>query len=159
MDKMNLKTEIRLGKGIGDLFFGSTRETVKAYLGSPNKINKYSYDRKGEEKGEIWIYTDLCLVAFFDESEDFRLSSLEVNSPNYLLNGISFIGMCKADVLKIVLKSDFGLMEDNNDLLIFDKVSLNMWFEDDILSEIQWGPFWTDDEQIDWPNIIYLILR
>ncbi len=71
---MYRKTDIRLGKGIGDLLFGSSKDEVQAYLGKPDEIGHYSYDREGLENYETWKYADLGILATFDEEYGFVLA-------------------------------------------------------------------------------------
>jgi hypothetical protein len=41
----------------------------------------------------------------------------------------------------------------SHELLSSDSLGMNFWFDEDQLSEIQWGPLFVDDETIDWPEL------
>ena len=41
----------------------------------------------------------------------------------------------------------------SHELLASDFLGINFWFDEDQLSEVQWGPLFVDDESIDWPEL------
>jgi hypothetical protein len=153
------ETDIRLGKGIGDLLFGSSREEVRAYLGEPNEVGQHSYDGEGSDRYETWKYADLGILATFDEEDEFVLGTLSVYSDTCLLNGRPLIGKARDEVLKAISALNPGAMtsedmssEDDLELLSFDSISLNLWLVDGVVNDIQWSPFWLDEEHQDWPK-------
>lgn len=156
---MYKKTDIRLGKGIGDLLFGSSKDEVQAYLGEPDEIGQYSYDREAFDRYETWEYADLGILATFDEEYGFVLGTLSAYTDTCSLNGRHLIGKAREEVLKTIAALDPGPMtsedmssEDDLELLSFDSISLNLYLEDAIVNDIQWGPFWLDEGHQDWPK-------
>lgn len=164
---MNVPTTIELGRGLGDLLFGSTRKEILAILGEPEKIDSYaddgSDDSDTEAKIEAWYYYRYNLNLHFDASDDFKLGTLEVYGDEYSLNGACLIGCSKEEVFELISGFDFGppevedmsydqLPELKRELVSFDTMSLNLYFEKDVLSEIQWEPFWIDDDTVEWPS-------
>ena len=146
---MYKKTDIRLGKGIGDLLFGSSRDEVQAYLGEPDEIGHHSYDREGFELYETWKYADLGIFATFEEEGGFVLGTLSAYSDTCSLNGRPLIGKAREEVLKAISALDPGPMtsedmssESDLELLSFDSISLNLYLEDGVVNDIQWSPFW-----------------
>ncbi len=144
---------------IGDLLFGSSKDEVQAYLGKPDEVGHYSYDREGLEKYAIWKYADLGILAIFDDEYGFVLGTLAAYSDTCSLNGQPLIGKAREEVLKAISVLDPGPMtrevessEFDLELLSFDSISLNLWLEDGVVSDIQWGPFWLDEERQDWPK-------
>ncbi len=157
--KENLK-QIHVGKGLGTLTFGNTRQEVKAMLGDPSDVEKYSLSDDGGDSTEAWHYDDLDLSLSFDEENDYRLSSIAVSSEDYTLEGISLIGKQKEEVLAEVENHQWGapeeedeISEDNpdNSLVHIDKSSLSLWFEKGELTELQIGPFYKNDGIL-WPS-------
>ncbi len=156
----NLNKNVILGKGTLDLVFGITREETKAILGEPDEIEVFSDEEEGES--EAWHYDEYELSATFDALDDWRLTSLAVSSPDYLFEGVNLIGLSSEEViqqLEIMDLGDVSLEEiSDNDtadqqVATIVEVSLNLWFEDGQLSEIQWGPYWDeDDEEYIWPE-------
>ncbi len=157
------KKNIKLGTGIGKLKFGMTREEVIPFIGEPNEIEEYSAIEHGEEGNSItWHYDELELSASFDEDDDWRLIALSVSSKNYLFEDINLIGLSQEEVLQQVEMMGLGEIELENFAFEGDgkqvvgsipEVSLNLWFESGILTEIQWGPYWDDENDTYlWPE-------
>jgi hypothetical protein len=154
--------DIKLGKGLDNLKFGMTREEVKAAIGEPNEVENYNPLEEDEGASEAWHYDELELSASFDEEDDFKLTSLAVSSSDYLFEGVNLIGLSQEEVMQQVELMDLGdveletVAEDETmqqSVGSIPEASLNLWFEDGQLSEIQWGPFWDEDEeQYIWPD-------
>ncbi len=164
---MSKPNEIIPGRGLSELLFGATFQETRAMLGDPDDIGKSEFE--DEDTGEIttsemWTYGELGVSAHFDEDDDFRLGMLSVNTPGYSLNGLQLIGKKEDQVLKLIEPFEFGpkeeedvIFEDNDDapagrLVSFLDKEIEFWFEDGRLTEIQWSPFWTDDENRLWPE-------
>jgi hypothetical protein len=157
-----VKKDIKLGKGLDKLIFGMTREEVKAAIGEPNEVENYNPLEEDEGESEAWHYDELELSASFDEEDDFRLTSLAVSSSEYLFEGVNLIGLSQEEVMQQVELMDLGdveleaVAEDDSmqqSVGSIAEASLNLWFEDGQLSEIQWGPFWDEDEECYiWPD-------
>lgn len=157
-----LKKNIILGKGVMDLIFGMTRDEVKTILGEPDEIE--TYDEEDDDSGlsEAWHYDEYELSATFDEVDDWRLTSLAVSSPDYLFEGVNLIGLSSEEVIQQIEIMNIGevsLEEISNDditdqqVATIVEVSLNLWLEDGLLTEIQWGPFWDEEEEeYIWPE-------
>ncbi len=152
--------EIHIGKGLGALVFGATREKVKNLLGEPTDVEKYSLSEFEDDTTEAWHYDDHDLSLSFDEENDWRLSSIAVSSDDYTLNGQSLVGKTKEDILEECRKNGWGAPEEDEDvraensgnsLLHVDQASMGLWFEGDTLTEVQIGPFY-DNEGITWPG-------
>ncbi|RYZ49298.1 MAG: hypothetical protein EOP49_16600 [Sphingobacteriales bacterium] len=156
--KENIK-EIRIGKGLGSLTFGNTREQVKAILGDPGEVERYSLSEFEEDETEAWHYDDLGLSLSFDQDNDWRLSSLAISSEEYTLEGSPLIGRNKEEILAEFKERSWGTtVEDEevaredpgNSLIHVDEASMSLWFEDGELTELQIGPFYKNDEVV-WP--------
>ena len=155
-------TNIKLGQGLDKLVFGMTREEVREALGETYEKENFNPLEDDEGQSEAWHYDELELSASFDEEDDFKLTSLAVSSPSYLFEGINLIGLSQEDVLQQIELMAIGdveidsISDDDNESQIVASiadVSLNLWFEDDHLSEIQWGPFWDEEEErYIWPD-------
>src|SRR5690606_20419437 len=152
--------EIHLGQGLGELKFGISRETLQAVLGEPTEVDAYSYTEEMDELTESWHYDDLDVSMSFDEEDNWRLGTIAVSSPEYMINGKALIGKMHDEVMKAAEEMDLGdyEVEDwSNDespdhiLISFEEKSLNFWFDGGILAEIQWGPYVDEDGETHWP--------
>ena len=128
---------ILLGKGLDDLPFGATREEVESVLGKPEETDEI--DLKGE-KSIAWHFWEMGISANFDESQDFRLSSLDVASPEVLLFDQALIGKPIAEVKEFLADKKVGEpVAEVQRGLIYEDANLSLWFNGGDLEEIQWG--------------------
>jgi len=151
-------SEIKIGVGLGNIKFGLTREELIKIVGKPN--DKDIYNASGEEDGyltETWHYDDDEFSVSFDEEDNWRLTTISTSSPNCTFNGLKLIGKGLDHVLALIENEDLGEREledlSNENLKVVNLLpsSLNLWFEDDNLSEIQWGVLWEDEDTPIWP--------
>ena len=40
----------------------------------------------------------------------------------------------------------------SHELISSESLGINFWFDDDSVTEIQWGPFFNADESVQWPK-------
>lgn len=151
--------DIQVGQGLGSVKFGMTREQVIAILGQPAEKDIESVEEE-HMKSEIWHYDALDVSLGFDEDENWRLVSIAVSSEFYKFDSAALIGKTRDEVEDILEKSNLHDLElDDLDeeeetgqcLLISEESEINFWFENDTLTEIQWGPLFEDDDTIIWP--------
>lgn len=153
--------EITLGQGLGDLIFGNTREEVIKLIGEPTEKESIEGDADSGSM-EAWHYDELDLSLSFEEDADWRLLSITTASPNVLFEGIDLIGLSQGEVLEQMEVFNLGefeiedLSDDGSSLQMVatnDDFSLNLFFDNDLLTEIQWGPFWDDEDgKVIWPE-------
>jgi hypothetical protein len=159
--KTNLQT-ILPGKGLGSLLFGSSRDTVKIMLGKPDEEETYSLTDEDEEsdRTEAWHYDELGISLSFDEIHNWKLSSIAVSNEDYLMDGHKLIGLGLQEVLELFAAQEWGDPEEDDavseegpehKLLHVPQSAISLWFDNDVLSELQWGPLW-DEEELVWPE-------
>lgn len=157
--KTDLK-DIKSGIGLGVIKFGMKRDDVKAILGKATEIEKFSHPEKGTPVSESWHYDEQDLSLSFDKEDDWRLVTIAVSGEEYQYKGHSFIGMKKVTLLKVLkeLKVDDLDFEDwasedtpTQELIASDELGINIWLEEETVSEVQWGPLY-DDDGIVWPK-------
>ncbi|MBT8317249.1 MAG: hypothetical protein HKP59_06460 [Lutibacter sp.] len=158
--KIALK-EIKPGFGLGNLKFGMTRAEVKLMLGEPSFIDKYSHSDSSDDLTESWEYDELKLSLSFDEEDDWKLIMISIYSNFYELKGKSLIGLDSENLQNELEEMKFGnlTLEDCSDfdgqdqeVIEIDEKSINFWINDGVLDEIQWSPFFIDDDRIKWPE-------
>ncbi len=158
----NIST-IEEGQGLGELKFGLERKQVELILGAPDEKETFSYSEEEEDDmTENWHYDDLELSLSFDEGDDWRLGTISITSSQYLLKGFAPIGLSKEDLetklealgIEDLEYEDWSPEESPaHELMASDSLGINFWFDEDKLSEVQWGPLWIDEETILWPEI------
>lgn len=156
-----LLRDIQAGKGLGDLKFGMDRDAVKALLGEPDEKEQQSYSEDGSDNSESWHYDSLELSLSFDEEDDWRLVTIAVTSRSYQLDGLQPIRLTKEQLeeeLEAIGVTDFVFEDHSTDespsheLLASDSLAMNFWFDEDKCSEVQWGPFYNEDDSVIWPG-------
>lgn len=150
--------------GFDKVKFGLTVDEVKKILGEPDEISDNQYE--GDDPGDtsrILYYDELGVSMTFESIFDFRLMELSFESEEFDLGGKLRIGMTKDDALKAAEALDFGETTDedlddeledgeNLEAVSYDDRNVTLWFEDGILTTIQIGPGWIDDNTVDWPK-------
>ena len=152
--------EIKPGQGLGVLKFGMIRSEVKILLGEPSFIDEYSHSDSVNDLTESWEYDDLALSLSFDEEENWRLTMMSVTADFYELEGESLIGLNEEKIQQVLTSLKFKdvALEDcseiegeNHKVIEIEEKSINFWFIDGVLDEIQWSPLFIDDDTIQWP--------
>lgn len=151
--------KITPGRGVGEILLGMTRNQVEQLIGKPDEIEETDYDDGGS--AITWFYYDLQFDLNFESEDDMRLSFISVENEDCLLSGKIKAGMDKQAVLDACAELGFSApdIEDfssddapNQELVGLEKENINLWFTDGKLDEIQFGPFWEDDETPIWPG-------
>ncbi|MCL2845063.1 MAG: tRNA (guanosine(46)-N7)-methyltransferase TrmB [Chitinivibrionia bacterium] len=151
-----MEKTIELGKGLGnELRFGMRFEEVKKILGEPSEIeNSEVPSADGEDFGDTvaWIYDELGATLYFDEEDEWKLGTIEVDDDDFELGGKKLIGKGIKDVKNILqnmnindineeeIEAEEGEDEEVKLRLLFSQEKcLNVWFEDGVCCEIQWS--------------------
>ncbi len=152
--------EIKPGAGFGKILFGMGREQVKKILGEPNEIERNVHDDNEEDVTESWHYDDIEVSLSFEKTEDWKLCTIAVSDPEATINGKKVVGMSTEEV-KALLKSldvknptleDWSTAEDPDYFsLTAEELEMVFWIEGDEVMDIQWGPYFIDEDTIRWP--------
>ena len=54
--------------------------------------------------------------------------------------------------IRVGLGHDTHRFAPDNKLIELEELSTNFWFSDNVLDEIQWSPYFTNDDEIQWPE-------
>jgi hypothetical protein len=146
---------IEIGKGFGSILFGMSRDEVKKITGDPDEIENYQHGDVNGEKAEAWHFDDPEISLAFEEFNDWKLTSIAVSSPDFLFEGKSIMGLGKEEILQTLKKLDLGKIEQEDcssdespDLFLvsIEDAGLNLWFDENVLTEIQWSVIWDDED-------------
>ncbi|MEM1322082.1 MAG: hypothetical protein AAGG75_17610 [Bacteroidota bacterium] len=152
--------EVKSGLGLGPIRFGMRRKEVEAVLGEPDEIERFDGDEFEGSITESWHYDEQEVSLSFDEESGWRLIVISVTSNDHLFEGQELIGMELEEFEDFIDALIFGDMDyedcstpemPNHQLIEVDELSMNFWFDDDALTEIQWSPLFDDEESIIWP--------
>lgn len=154
-------SEIIAGTGLGIIKFGMTRDHIQMILGIPTEKDVYSYSGDEEDNTENWHYDDKEISLGFDEEDDWKLVTLSITSKDYNYSNFTPIGLNKLELTNKLKNlnvddleyEDMSTVESpSHELVSSDQLGINFWFDEDTLSEVQWGPLFADSETIKWPD-------
>ena len=152
---------ITLGQGLDELQFGLSREEVTKILGEPTEKEHMDGD---EESGALdaWHYDEKHLSLSFEADCEWLLTSITTASPDVIFEGIDLIGLSQGEVMEqmeVFNLGEFDMQDVSSEELPNQTIatnadfSINLFFDNDILTEIQWGPYWDDEEEKPiWPG-------
>ncbi len=164
---MESNKEIKVGVGLGLIKFGWSKEKLIELLGEPDEKESVGYPVSEDEElfTESWHYDDPEISVSFDEDFDgsWRLGTIAVSSEEFTFNGQTVVGLDKTKFEKMIPAFGLGefITEDlstdespNIKLISFEENSINFWFEADVLTEVQWGPLFDEEEENPiWPDM------
>jgi len=141
--------EILPGKGWGKVRFGMKEKQVAELLGAPDEI-----DSDQEDELDYHHYDSQALSLTFDGTEEGKLSTLVIADGESTLFGEDIFTLT-LDEIKSLLKAQgcksLSVEGDDEKVLEAEELEMLFWFENDELMELQWGPFFADEDQILWP--------
>ena len=112
-----------------------------------------------EELTETWHYDKEEVSLSFDKEADWKLVSISVTSKMFELENKALIGSNKEELVQFLKELEVNdleteLIEDEDEMLLIssEENSINFWLEDNELTEIQWVPFFSEDDSINWPE-------
>jgi len=150
--------EIYLGKGVDKIVFGLDENGLKSIIGSPENIEIQEY---GEDIAREYNYLTKNLCCTFSSEDQYRLSTIELNSKVYTLNGFSIVGSSLNDILGVLeneglskptIDSISNEYESNHLMLYYNKESIIISLINYICYSFSIGPFWKNDDEILWPS-------
>lgn len=142
-------------EGLGRIQFGMTREVVRKIAGEPDEIEAYQHNDEDNSEAEAWHYDEPEVSFAFEEFNDWKLTSIAISSDEYRIKDRTLLGLSLKEVIPLLQELNLGEIsqEDHSDnetpdvtLLSIDEAGLNLWFEGEILTEIQFSQVWEDEE-------------
>ena len=153
--------EIKPGIGIGQIKFGISEEELVALLGQPYSIKEGEYVENSGDLNRELIYQE-GLSFTFDSEDDYRLGCISIRNQGHKLFGRDLIGMPIEAVRSFMSKqlSEIPKYEEwsseespNHVLLDYDSFDIFLWFNDDLLDEIQFSYLFSEDNNtVKWPE-------
>lgn len=137
---------IKPKEGLGDVKFLSTVDEFISMIGQPDD-DELIQEKISKFNSRILHYDSLELSASFDEENNWKLSSITVNSDAFHINDIYLFNCSKIDFLKKIEPLDLGTYEIDvyneedysSTTYYFKQNNISFWFENDALQKIQWG--------------------
>ncbi|MBA3900439.1 MAG: hypothetical protein H0X62_09560 [Bacteroidetes bacterium] len=151
---MNVNLEIKPMNGLGELSFGMVAEDVIKIAGPAEEIEKIDDD---QVKTTIWHYWTKGLSLFFDEENNLKLSSIEVDNTNATIFGKSAFEMNESEITELMKSNGFNEIDAEEQewgekRVSFDDAMVDFYFEEDELVSINYSVFLNEFEIAVWPN-------
>jgi hypothetical protein len=151
---MNLSMEIKPMKGLGELVFGMKAEEVQKLLGEAEETEEIDEE---EVKTLIWHYWTKGFSVFFDEDQNNRLSSIEIDNEEATLWGKRIFQMDEKTLVDLFKEKGFKELDIEDHewgerRVSFDDAIVDLYFENGELTGINYGVFLNEMEIAIWPN-------
>ena len=148
-------TVITPGQGIGKLHFGFKKPQVETLLGEPDEVEP----AEDEENLEYWHYDTLGMSLVFDAIESMRLTTIVSANNDTTLFGEDVIDMGRDLLIDLLRKKGYknlNFTEDFDDestleTIESDEIEMLFWLRDGKVTEVQFGPFFADEDTVNWP--------
>lgn len=144
--------------GLASLKFGATRKELGDLLGDPNGVDRYADE--DDFAAETWHYDDLEMSFVVEEVEDWKLTTITVSADHFSVAGANPIGWEKDQLLEWLKDADLGEFnlenwsdEEVEDFLLVSIAAknLNFWLVGGVVTEIQWGVGYDNNDAVMWP--------
>ncbi len=148
-------TVITPGQGIGKLHFGLKKPQVEALLGEPDEVEP----AEDQDHLEYWHYDTLGISLVFDAVEKMRLTTIVSANNDTVLYGEDIIDMSRDRLVELLRKKGhkaLNFTEDYDDgakmeTVESDEIEMLFWLREGAVTEVQFGPFFLDEDTINWP--------
>lgn len=149
--------DIILGKGILGIQFGMLPTEVEEKLGKADHVKEYSLS--SEEASTTLFYEQKGVSFTFESIDQYKLSYISVYRKDYKIFQFIQLGLSKKMLLDELEHFHLGEPEFKNahseefpthELLFFPNENLHLWFDNQRITEIQFGPFFEDFKTIVW---------
>lgn len=156
-----ISTELLPGTGLGAIVFGLTKDRVEALAGAPNSKETISYEDESNDETEVWHYDEQEVSFGFDSSEDWRLVTISITGDQFTLNGTALVGSTQLKMVDMLteLSGETLDVEDCSSAeapscfrIGCEGLSMNLWCEEGVVSEVISAPSFTEEDEIVWPE-------
>ncbi len=150
-----INKDIRLGKGLGKIKFGLTREEVEELIGEPEEIEES--EEEDEFEHEAWNYWEDGYSLYFDKEDDYRLSCIETANRDMLLWNERIFEMSQKQLVQLfadndITNPDVEEMEEGETRISYEKEMIDLYFDEDQLIAVNFGVFIDDNLEVKWPE-------
>lgn len=127
-------------KGYGDLLFGESIEIIIQKLGEADQLDQI----EGAEPGSLVLhYNQPEMSLFFEGYDSSILAFIETRDKHAQLFGQEVFQLNKAEILELMAANGHSeyekSMEEGDELISFDFLMIDFYFDNDHLIAISWG--------------------
>ncbi len=150
------KLEIIPLKGLNILSFGSEIAHALSVLGDPEEREQLKDDILNSDS-EVYHYWNLGLSLFFNKQSGLKLTCIEVDSKEVVLWGKKLFTLSVDEIKALFQQNGYEVSETENHewgetRISFDEALMDLYFEKDILTSVNFGYFYDDPSYYFFPN-------
>ncbi len=152
---MNKKMVIHPKVGFGELKFGSSKQEVEKYFGSPQETETLDIEEEDSDV-EVWSYWDDGHAVYFEKEQNEVCTNFETDNEQATLFGENIIGKKQDAIVELMNKNgytDFETEEDDPDelILFYHDAHLQFVFESGEVVLVSWAVGMDDEGEVIWP--------
>lgn len=153
-----MNKEISIGVGVGQIKFGFSEQELRNVIGAPVNIDVHEY---GDELTKEYNYPNHDISFSFSSEDNYLLTSIDMYSHNYIINGNSIVNLSLNDALRIYEEEGFETptidcisneVVKNHLMLYYNNEGLILSFIDYVCDSFSLGPHWKSETEISWPK-------
>lgn len=138
---MNMKLEIDIKKGLGDITFGMPVEKVMDILGAADEVE--NIDNAIDETTTVLRYTELGMTIFC-EGDEPCVTCIDIANDECTLFGEEVFGLKEKEVVALMVKNNYYEQDVDNEAwgerrITFYEGNIDFFFEHDTMTSITFG--------------------
>jgi hypothetical protein len=139
--------EIKPGKGLSNLLFGATMKEAQKLFGKPDDTELL--DEIEHCCAVVWHYWEDGIALFFDENDQQRFNSVEIDNKETILWGHPIFTYTEKKIIEVfkcngILLYETELQEWGEKRLSFDNENIDFYFEKNKLTSVNYGKIMPD---------------
>jgi hypothetical protein len=137
--------QIVLKKGMGEIYFGSTPEVVRAIFGDPDDVEELENAIDGNVESIVWNYPDAGLNFFFDAANgEPTLSTIESDNLETVLFNALIFNITRDNVVALMKENGYNDMDEDDETwgehrVTFEDAQIDFYFADQELTLVSWS--------------------
>ena len=140
-----MKLEIKIKKGLSELPFMCTTESVRKLLGDPDDTEELDNQSDGSLESIVWNYVNTGLNFFFDSTgPEPILSTIESDNLETELSGKKVFQLTHAGIVALMKAEGFAEFEEEDETwgehrVTFDDAQIDFYYDEQELTLVSWS--------------------
>jgi len=137
--------QILLKKGMGEIHFGCTPETIRAQFGDPEDVEELESAIDGNVESIVWNYPEAGLNFFFDAiTGEPTLSTIESDNLETVLFNALIFNITRDNIIALMEENGYSEMDEDDETwgehrITFEDAQIDFYFADQELTLVSWS--------------------
>jgi hypothetical protein len=137
--------QIALKKGMGEIHFGCTPETIRAIFGEPEDVEELENAIDGNVESIVWNYPENGLNFFFDAANgEPALSTIESDNLETVLFNARIFNITRDKLVSLMIENGFKDIDEDDETwgehrVTFEDAQIDFYFADQELTLVSWS--------------------